>query len=254
MDTIGVMYSVAVVLPIIVITGLCIGCRKKIPIHITETGYYDDKPPYTPPSDFTIIRRPQVLPRSVSSQGTMCHHDVLLSIPRSPVPESRRSSVGREIKVYPNSCDSITHSASAPLLKSKSIEYDDDYDDEGADPNYTNDNPCCGYIEVLPDEGVTQLGPVLVVTSEVDNRTSFSSVGTDENYVNIGDSDDAKTSSTNGNYVNVGDASDIKGESLEYVNVKEDETHPSSINQESEDDDMPEYENIEKGNKGLHTC
>lgn len=249
MDAFIVIYIAASILTIILITGLCISCRKKIPIHITETGYYDDKPPITPPSSsFMIMNRPPPLPRSGSSQATMCHHDVLLPVPRSPLPESRRSSVGRE-KGYPDGCDSISHSPSALVLISKSID-DDDYDNEGDDGSYSNDNPACGYIQVLPDEGGTKLGPVLVVTCEVDNRASLSSVGTDENYVNVGDSDDAKAPSVDGNYVNVGDPSDTKGGSLEYVNVEEAETHPSSINQESEDDDTPEYENVEKGHKG----
>ncbi|KAM3917777.1 linker for activation of T-cells family member 1 [Leptodactylus fuscus] len=248
MDSFSIICSIAIVLPIILIAGLCISCRKKIPVHITETGYYDDKPPYIPPSSsFMIMKRPQIPSRTISSQSTMCHQDVLLTIPKSPCPESRRSSVGREIKGYPDGCDSITPSASAPLLKSKSVE-DDDYDDEGGNQNYINDNPCCGYIEVLPDDGATR--PMLVVTCDVDNRASLSSVGTDENYVNVADSDDAKASSTDGNYVNVGDTSDIKAESLEYVNVEEAEKRSSSMNQESEDDDSPEYENVEKGHKG----
>ncbi|XP_073504799.1 E3 ubiquitin-protein ligase TRIM39-like isoform X2 [Phyllobates terribilis] len=217
MDAFSVMYFVAVVLPIVLITGLCISCRRKIPAHL----------------------------RSVSSQGTMCHQDILLTIPKSPTSESRRSSVGREFQGYPDGCDSIPPAACVALLKSKSIEVDD-YDDEGEDPNYSNDNPANGYIEVLPDEGAAKVGPVLVVTCDVDNRASLSSVGTDENYVNVGNSDDAKAPSIDGNYVNVGDASDIKGESLEYVNLEDAETHSASINQESEDDDIPEYENIEK--------
>ncbi|KAG8547117.1 hypothetical protein GDO81_029059 [Engystomops pustulosus] len=151
MDTFSVIYSVAVVLPIILITGLCIGCRKKIPVHITETGYYKDKQPHThPPSSFMILTRPQPLPRSVSSQGTMCHQDLLLTLPKSPCSESRRSSVGREIKGFPDTCDSIKPSASAPLLISKSAGNDDDDEDydDGGNQNYINDNPCCGYIEV----------------------------------------------------------------------------------------------------------
>ncbi|XP_077130169.1 uncharacterized protein LOC143785299 isoform X5 [Ranitomeya variabilis] len=221
MDTFSVMYFVAVVLPIVLITGLCISCHRKIPIHITQTDYCDNKTHYTPPSSsFMIMHRPPAHLRSVSSQGTMCHQDILLTIPKSPNCESRRSSVGREIQGYPDGCDSIPRAASTSFLKSKSIEVDD-YDDEGEDPNY-------GYIEVLPDDGATNLGPVLVVTCDADNRASLSSVGTDENYVNVGNSDDTK------------------GESLEYVNVEDAETHSASINQESEDDDIPEYENIEK--------
>ncbi|XP_077130166.1 uncharacterized protein LOC143785299 isoform X2 [Ranitomeya variabilis] len=239
MDTFSVMYFVAVVLPIVLITGLCISCHRKIPIHITQTDYCDNKTHYTPPSSsFMIMHRPPAHLRSVSSQGTMCHQDILLTIPKSPNCESRRSSVGREIQGYPDGCDSIPRAASTSFLKSKSIEVDD-YDDEGEDPNY-------GYIEVLPDDGATNLGPVLVVTCDADNRASLSSVGTDENYVNVGNSDDTKAPSIDGNYVNIGDASDIKGESLEYVNVEDAETHSASINQESEDDDIPEYENIEK--------
>ncbi|XP_073403401.1 uncharacterized protein [Dendrobates tinctorius] len=228
MDTFSVMYFAAVVLPIVLITGLWISCHRKIPIHITQTEYCDNKTHYTPPSSsFMIMNRPPVHLRSVSSQGTMCHQDILLTIPKSPICESRRSSVGREIQGYPDGFDSIPPAASASLLKRKSIEVDD-YDDEGEDPNDSSDNQAYGYIEVLPDEGATNLGPVLVVTCDVDNRASLSSVGTDENYVNVGNSDDAK------------------GESLEYVNVEDAETHSASINQESEDDDVPEYENIEK--------
>ncbi|XP_069838329.1 linker for activation of T-cells family member 1 isoform X2 [Dendropsophus ebraccatus] len=248
MDISTVMYSFVFVLPIILLTALCVSCRKKIPSHITERGYYDNNPPYTPQSSsFMIINKPQPLPRTVSSPATMCQKECMLTIPRSPITESRRSSVGREIRAYSDACDSIPHSPSAPILKSPE---DNDYDDEGEDGNYSNDNPACGYIEVLPDEGTVKIVPALVVTCEVDNRASLSSVGTDENYVNVVDSDDAKASSSDGNYVNVGDASDTTGGSLEYVNVEEAESHPSSTNQESEDDDTPEYENVEKGHKG----
>ncbi|KAM4024677.1 linker for activation of T-cells family member 1 isoform 2-T3 [Anomaloglossus baeobatrachus] len=246
MDAVSVMYFVAVVVPIILITGLCISCRRRIPVRITQTEYYDDKTHYNPPSSFMIMNRLPAHPRAVPSQGSMCQEKGLLPIPNSPIPESRRSSVGREFQGYPNGCVSIPHSASAPLIKHKSIEVDD-YDDEGEDPNYTNNHPASGYIEVLPDEGVTNVGPALVVTCDVDNRASLSSVGTDENYVNVGNSNEAKAPSIDGNYVNVGDATDMKvGESLEYVNVEDAETHSTSNNQESEDDDMPEYENIEK--------
>ncbi|XP_075687588.1 linker for activation of T-cells family member 1 [Rhinoderma darwinii] len=251
MDAFSLVYTVAFLFPIILITALCIRCRKKIPIHITETGYYDDKAPYTPPTSFMIINRPPILPRTVSSQSSMFHQDVMITIPRSPVSKSRRSSVVRDLKVsgYHDGCDSIPLIASASILKNNSIE-DDRYDDEGEDPNYTNGDPSSGYIEILPETADTVLGPVLVVTCDVDNRASFSSVGTDENYVNVGDSGDAKASSTDGNYVNVGDSSDMKGGSLEYVNVEEAEKHSSSVTLESEDDDTPEYENVEKGHKG----
>ncbi|XP_066432918.1 linker for activation of T-cells family member 1 [Eleutherodactylus coqui] len=233
METFSVMYSVAFVLPIILITSLCIICRKKIPSHIPEPEY-DDKPLYTPPSSFTILNRPSAHPRTVSSWGSVCPQISHLPIPRSPVPESRRTSVGREIK-------------GAPILKTKSVEADD-YDDEGGEPKYTN--PDSGYIQVLPEKEATKHAPVLVI-EDVDNRASLSSVGTDENYVNVGDSDDAKASSVDGNYVNVEEVSDSKGESLEYVNVEGVETQSSSITHESEDDDdMPEYENVEKGHNG----
>ncbi|XP_056390447.1 uncharacterized protein LOC130284272 isoform X2 [Hyla sarda] len=243
MDALTAMYYVAFVLPIILITALCISCRRKIPIHIPETGCYDDKPQYTRPSTstqtFCLIKNNQSLPRSSSSPAPMCHQVGLLSIPKSPVCESRRSSVGRENNAYPEACDPIPYSPCAPILKRMSVN-DEDYDDEGEDK-------ARGYIVVLPDDGTTTLGPEVVVTFEGDNRASLSSVGTDENYVNVGDSDDAKASSTDGNYVNIGDASDTTGGSLEYVNVEEAKTHPSSINQESEDDDLHEYENVEKG-------
>ncbi|XP_063791414.1 uncharacterized protein LOC134945829 isoform X2 [Pseudophryne corroboree] len=236
MISVAVLWVVSSVLSAIIMTALCITCRRRIPVHITETDYYVDKPQYSvPPSSFMIINRPPVLPRSSSSQATMYPQDFLLTIPKSPVPtESRRSSMGREVQGGLNS-------------RNTENEDDDDgiYDDEGGDPNYSKNSLACGYIVVLPDDSDTNPGPPVEVSpSIVDNRASLSSVATDDNYVNVGTSSDSKVT-VDDNYVNVGDSSDSKGGSLEYVNVDDAEKLP--INHDSEDDDMPDYENVVNG-------
>ncbi|XP_075035133.1 linker for activation of T-cells family member 1-like isoform X2 [Mixophyes fleayi] len=220
MDSVAVLWAVVFVLSAIVIIAQCISCRRKIPVHIIETDYYDDKVQYisSPPS-FMIIKRPSDLPRTLTSQATTFQQDFLLPFPRSPVlPDSRRSSVGRDLQGISNGCECTPITMVYQHDKTKENDSDDPYDDEGGDANYSNDNPGCGYIEVLPDPG-----PVVIVScSPEDNRVSLSSLTIDDNYVNVLGS------------------SDSKGGSQEYVNV-EDEERPSSPSNH----DMPDYENVD---------
>ncbi|XP_073492168.1 uncharacterized protein [Aquarana catesbeiana] len=246
MDSVGALWAVALVLPVIFITALCIGCRRRIPVHITETGYYDDKVQYHPPSSsFIVMKGPSgniILPRTSTSHTVMSTQEMSLIVPRSPIPpDSRRSSVGRDIKEFPPLFDTAPISPGLSPPKNQEVddedhEYDDDY------PNYANDyKDTPPYIDVLPD--ISSAKPVEVESpSTLVNRESLSSVI----YMNVEVPPQSNEATDDNNYVNVRDSK----ESLEYVNVEEAVKPPSSTHHYSDDDNIPDYENLENDHIG----
>ncbi|XP_072273049.1 uncharacterized protein [Pyxicephalus adspersus] len=212
MDSSDVLWGLTFIFPAVFITALCIGCRRKVPVHIPETGHYIEKDHlnYPPSTSFKIIKGPSVLPRSSTSQTCLSPQEMSLTVPRSPIPpDSRRSSVGREIKAFQVCSETVPISPVFSLSKSHDEDDEDhEYDDY---PNYSNDSNRA-YIDVLPDDGCAK--PVEVESPSVlANRESLSSAI----YVNVEDPTESKEARDDHNYVNVGDSK----ESLEYVNVDE---------------------------------
>ncbi|XP_068102669.1 E3 ubiquitin-protein ligase TRIM58-like [Hyperolius riggenbachi] len=241
MDSLSAVWAGACVLPLVLITAFCLGCRRKIPVHIPETCQYDRHPPCIPPSNsFIVISKSQgcsILQRPSTSQNEF------LTIPRSPIPNaSRRSSAG-----YQDVSENVP--ISGGILISKRQEQEDDEDHDYDDNDAPSDISNHGYIQVLPDEHSAEPEPVVAGPScDNDNRGSLSSVTLD--YVNVGPPPELKVVSEarDDNYVNVGESSESK-ESLEYVNVDDPVKPARVINIDSDDDDIPDYENLQDGCK-----
>ncbi|CAH2308116.1 hypothetical protein XENTR_v90028043mg [Pelobates cultripes] len=232
------------------ITVLCVFCKKKKPTRIQQTFecVYKDNFTKPPSSSFIVISGSHYPQRTLTSPSIVSQRDLFLDIPRTPALGPRRVSYieanepGISLE-FGNRSEQRSHSVSHSR-KDKSS--DEEYEEENGG-NYTNEKSARDYIEVIPEKN-DQVPTINVLISQ-DNRASMSSVNTDENYVNVENSCEAKDSCScnDDNYVNVG-TSDLEdtqqSESSEYVNVEDD---PKNSGNDSDDEN--DYENV-KSQKG----
>ncbi|XP_074985199.1 linker for activation of T-cells family member 1 isoform X2 [Caretta caretta] len=207
----GVLWAFVLVLPAVLATALCIGCRDTgSPAHGAQAvGDYEYKPPpCVPPNSFMVLTRANYPSRNQIKQQPVAPAEQFLSIPRSPqAPQSRQVSFTR-------------------------TETDNErpHGDDDDDNDYNNELYITGYVEVLPDS-ITETSPKEVVTSGPELRDSVSSVAMGDEYENM---PEAQRESL--------------ADSLEYVNMPEPgssipDAHYGTSNRESEDDG-PDYENL----------
>ncbi|XP_074920771.1 linker for activation of T-cells family member 1 [Chelonoidis abingdonii] len=234
----GVLWAVVLVLPAVLATALCIGCRdtgspgaewarSPLPPPLTlcpalspahgaqAVGDYEYKPPpCVPPNSFMVLTRANSRPFPPGHP----HPEQFLSIPRSPqAPQSRQVSLTR----------TETDNDSVPSYENEERPRGDDDDND-----YNNEIYIPGYVEVLPDS-VTEASPTELVTSGPELRDSVSSVAMGDEYENM---PEAQRESL--------------ADSLEYVNMPEPgsslpDAHYGASDRESEDDG-PDYENLHR--------
>ncbi|CAM4677905.1 linker for activation of T-cells family member 1 isoform X1 [Lepidochelys kempii] len=216
----GVLWAFVLVLPAVLATALCIGCRDTgSPAHGAQAvGDYEYKPPpCVPPNSFMVLTRANYPSRNQIKQQPVAPAEQFLSIPRSPqAPQSRQVSFTR----------TETDNDSVPSYENEERPRGDDDDDN----DYNNELYITGYVEVLPDS-ITETSPKEVVTSGPELRDSVSSVAMGDEYENM---PEAQRESL--------------ADSLEYVNMPEPgssipDAHYGASNRESEDDG-PDYENL----------
>ncbi|XP_065278215.1 linker for activation of T-cells family member 1 [Emys orbicularis] len=239
----GVLWAFVLVLPAVLATALCIGCRDTgspgaewdgpplppplmlrpalSPAHGAQAvGDYEYKPPpCVPPNSFMVLTRANYPSRNQIKQQPVPPAEQFLSIPRSPqAPQSRQVSFTR----------TETDNDSVPSYENEERPRGDDDDDN----DYNNEIYTPGYVEVLPDS-VTETSPTELVTSGPELRDSASSVGMGDEYENM---PEAQRESL--------------ADSLEYVNMPEPvsglpDAHYGASDRESEDDG-PDYENLHR--------
>lgn len=216
----GLLWALALVLPAVLVTALCIGCRDaSSPAHgVPAVADYEYKPPpCVPHNSFMVLTRASYPARNQIKQQPVGPAEQFLSIPRSPqMPQSRQVS----------SCRTETDNESLPSYENQEGPRAGDDDDD-----YNNELYATGYVEVLPDS-MTEPAAELV-TSRMELRDSASSVAPADDYENV---PEAQRQSL--------------ADSLEYINMPESgsslpDDHCGSSNRESEDD-CPDYENLHR--------
>ncbi|XP_067401859.1 linker for activation of T-cells family member 1 isoform X2 [Emydura macquarii macquarii] len=214
----GVLWALVLVLPAVLATALCIGCRDaSSPVHGAQAvGDYEYKPPpCVPPNSFMVLTRTNYPSRNQIKQQPVVPAEQFLSIPRSPqVPQSRQVSFTR----------TETDNDSVPSYENEERTRGDE------DNDYNNELYATGYVEVLPDS-ITETPPAVLIPSGPELRDSVSSVTMGEEYENV---PEAQRESL--------------ADSLEYVNMPEPgaslpDAHYGASDRESEEDG-PDYENL----------
>ncbi|XP_069508276.1 uncharacterized protein [Ambystoma mexicanum] len=215
MDSLIIMWAFIVLLPIIITTALCIHCRAAAPTRIPQSiDDYEYKPHdmMSPAShsSFTVLRPSNYGQQRGDTGLRMDRMDAFLSVSSLPAPESWKNSFAK------------------PAVDNDSVP---SYENDEADVDYSNKDSIPEYLDVLPDN----VDPSVSQSAHNDDRksASLSSVVT-EDYQNVPEQE-----------------RDSLGDNLEYENVPEKkEPAHASVNyddtSESEDDDNPDYENVEK--------
>ncbi|XP_069044452.1 linker for activation of T-cells family member 1-like isoform X1 [Lepisosteus oculatus] len=215
------LLGVVFLLPVILITVLCVGCwgykssNARIPQNIAD---YEDEPNFRVVRPNTFPQQSNHKPNTLQpSFHSTAHTGVTSSSPvhtLSPVVNSRRTSA-------------------TPQEDNESVPSYENEENEAVDVgdyvNEEDEQPGEGYIEVLPDAPAPVCGSV----SQQSLMSAASSAN--ENYVNLKEDDAASENfeSNSGNYVNLEEEKDAvlrTGSSLDNVNDSEDDGSSDYVN------------------------